>query len=137
MGSGAVRGTVRALWPLLTVQNIAASIAFYRDRLGFDVIDEAKGPEGLFWCRLTRDGASLMLQQADEAEDGPAEGRGRGVALYFVCDDADAMYAEFTARGLAVEPPQKAYYGMNQLHIPEPDGYVVCFESSCAPEAAS
>src|SRR6218665_3388940 len=92
MGSGAVRGTVRALWPLLTVQNIAASIAFYRDRLGFDVIDEAKGPEGLFWCRLTRDGASLMLQQGDEAEDGPAEGRGRGVALYFVCDDADAMY---------------------------------------------
>lgn len=125
------------MWPLLTVQDIAVSIAFYRDRLGFDVVDEARAASGLFWCRLSRDGASLMLQQADEAEDGPAEGRGRGVALYFVCDDADAMYAEFTARGLAVESPTKAYYGMNQLHVPEPDGYVVCFESPCTPGAAS
>ena len=31
-----------------------------------------------------------MLQQAED-EDGPAEGRGHGVAFYFICDDADAL----------------------------------------------
>jgi hypothetical protein len=86
----------------------------------------------MFWCRLERGGASIMLQQA-EAEDGPAEGRGRGVAFYFICDDADAVYTELTSRGLPLEKPTVAYYGMKQLFVPEPDGYSICFESETAP----
>jgi len=121
-------GTVQELWPLLTVQDMQRSLKFYRDQLGFTVVGEAQGQGGLFWCRLKRGGASLMLQQAED-EDGPAAGRGRGVAFYFVCDDADAMFAELSARGLAINPPEAAYYGMKQLFVPEPDGYSVCFES--------
>ena len=69
-----------------------------------------------------------MLQAAD-AEDGPAKARGRGVTLYFVCDDVDAFFEEVLSRGLNVDPPTVAYYGMRQLYVPEPNGYVVCFES--------
>jgi len=125
----ASRGTVREVWPLLTVQAIEQSIAFYRDRLGFEMVDEAEAEGRVFWCRLAREGASLMLQQAEEAEDGPAEGRGRGVAMYFVCDDAALMYTEFAERGLAVKEPVVAPYGMKQLYVTEPDGYTICFES--------
>ena len=70
----------------------------------------------------------VMLQQSGE-EDGPPEGRGRGVSFYFVCDDADMMYAELSDRGLQLEPPSAEYYGMKQLFVPEPDGYSICFES--------
>jgi hypothetical protein len=69
-----------------------------------------------------------LLQQAD-AEDGPAEGRGRGVAFYFLCDDASTMHAELRSRGMQLNPPTIAYYGMEQLFVPEPDGYFICFES--------
>jgi catechol 2,3-dioxygenase-like lactoylglutathione lyase family enzyme len=120
---------VRELWPLLFVRDIERSLAFYRDRLGFDVVGEAKAGGKAFWRRLQRGGASIMVQQA-EAEDGPAEGRGRGVAFYFVCDDADVMHAELTARGLQLDPPSIAEYGMKQLFVPEPDGYAICFESA-------
>ena len=82
----------------------------------------------MFWCRLERGGSSVMLQAAD-AEDGPAKARGRGVTLYFVCDDVDAFFEEVLSRGLNVDPPTVAYYGMRQLYVPEPNGYVVCFES--------
>ena len=82
---------------------------------------------------IERDGSALMLQQIEEAEDGPAKGMGRGVALYFICDDADAMHAELTSRGLDLKAPKVAYYGMNQLYVPEPDGYVICFESPTEP----
>lgn len=119
---------VRQLWPLIKVQEIARSVDFYCNRLGFTVVGRAESGGKLFWCRLERDGASLMLQQA-EAEDGPAADRGRGVAFYFVCDDADAMYAELSSRGLQLGPPSVANYGMKQLFIEEPDGYSVCFES--------
>lgn len=118
---------VGRIWPLLIVQEIARSVEFYR-RLGFTVVGTAEADEKLFWCRLERDGACIMLQQAED-EDGPAEGRGRGVCLYLLCDDAEAVYRELSDRGLSLDPPRVAYYGMNQLYVPEPDGYSICFES--------
>ena len=119
---------VRRLWPLLSVQDIERSVQFYRDQLGFALVGRADAQGKMFWCRLERGGASIMLQQAED-EDGPAEGRGRGVAFYFVCDDADAIYAELSSCGLQLDPPKVAYYGMKQLFVPEPDGYCICFES--------
>lgn len=119
---------VRQIWPLLTVQCIERSIEFYRNRLGFTIVGRAESDDKLFWCRLERGGVSIMLQQAAE-EDGPAEGRGRGVSFYFLCDDADALYAELSARGVQLKPPSLAYYGMRQLFVREPDGYSICFES--------
>jgi predicted enzyme related to lactoylglutathione lyase len=122
---------VRQLWPLLLVQDLERSVSFYRDRLGFALVDQAFARGKLFWCRLEREGAALMLQQAEE-EDGPAGERGRGVAFYFVCDDAQAMHAELTSRGWQLAAPTTACYGMVQLFVPEPDGYVLCFESELA-----
>ena len=119
---------IRQLWPLLCVRDIERSVQFYRDRLGFALVGQADAHGKLYWCRLERGGASVMLQQQSK-EDGPTNGRGRGVMFYFVCDDADAMYAELTARGLQLARPTVAYYGMKQLFVPEPDGYSVCFES--------
>jgi len=120
---------VRQLQPLLAVQDIDRSIEFYRDRLGFSLVGQADSDGKIFWCRVERDGASVMLQQAEDEEDGPAEGRGRGIIFYFVCDDANAMYSELVSRGLKLDPPRTAYYGMNQLFVPEPNGYALCFES--------
>ncbi len=128
MSSDAKTASIRETWPLLFVQDIARSLDFYRDRLGFEVVHEAQNDGQVFWCRLKRDHSSLMLQQA-EPEDGEPQGRGRGVVLYFVCDDADAMHADLTARGLDLPEPETAYYGMRQVSVVDPDGYDLCFES--------
>jgi catechol 2,3-dioxygenase-like lactoylglutathione lyase family enzyme len=119
---------VRQLWPLLFVRDIDKSVRFYRDELGFVLANQAEAHGRMFWCRLERGGAAIMLQQAEE-EDGPAEGRGRGVAFYFISEDADAMHVELTSRGLRLDRPKVADYGMKQLFVPEPDGYSICFES--------
>ena len=119
---------VQQLKPLLAVSDIQRSIEFYRDRLGFNLTGQAENDGKMFWCSMERGGSAIMLQQAEE-EDGPAEGRGRGVSFYFVCDDADAIHAELTSRGLQLSPPTMAYYGMRQVVVPEPDGYYFCFES--------
>jgi uncharacterized glyoxalase superfamily protein PhnB len=119
---------VRQLWPLLAVQEIGRSVEFYCDQLGFAVVGRSESQGKLFWCRLERDGASLMLQQADD-EDGPATGRGRGVTFYFICDDVDVVHAELLSRGLQLGSPNATDYGMKQLFVQEPDGYSICFES--------
>lgn len=119
---------ISELVPLLYVDDVELSVAFYRDRLGFRLA-LAWEPEGqLTWCRLERDGAAVMLQQACE-EDVPADQRGRGVGFFFNCDDAETLYRQLTARGLSVAPPQLAFYGMNQVFVTDPDGYELCFQS--------
>lgn len=119
---------IRELVPLLFVENINRSVEFYRDRLGFEMTASWE-PEGqLAWCRLQRGGSAVMLQQACD-EDGPAEGRGRGVGFFFNCDDADALFHEFIERGLLIDPPTVAFYGMKQVFVSDPEGYNLCFQS--------
>ncbi len=120
---------VRQLWPLLSVRDISRSVRFYCEQLGFKLAgDDGKSAGQMRWCRVERGGSSIMLQQfRQEADEGTAWGR--GVEFYFICDDVDAMYAELSARGVELEAPSVAYYGMKQIFVPEPDGYGICFES--------
>jgi uncharacterized glyoxalase superfamily protein PhnB len=135
MAAPASASTVQELWPLLAVDDLASSLAFWRDRLGFTLVGQADSDDGTtFWCRLQRGSCSIMLETA-QAEDGRAKERGRGVTLYFVCDDVDAFFEEVSSRGLEVDPPTVAYYGMRQLYVPEPNGYRVCFESPVEAQA--
>ena len=122
---------IRELVPLLFVQDIARSVAFYQ-QLGFSVAGTWEPDGKLAWCRLEREGSAIMLQQAEE-EDGPAEGRGRGVGLFFNCDDVDALHAEFISAEVKTAPPHVAFYGMKQIFLKDPDGYELCFESPTCP----
>ena len=132
MSVGERVSTVRELVPLLFVADIQRSMAFYCEKLGFRVT-QAWEPNGkLSWCRVDRDGSAVMLQEACPEEDGPAEGRGRGVAFFFNCEDVDAAHAEFAARGLDLQPPAVAHYGMKQVFLQDPDGYQLCFQSMAA-----
>ncbi len=119
---------VRTVWPLLYVSDLERSMEHYTTSLGFEVEQEAPSSEGVYWCQVTRGGASLMLQQHDRSQPfvtPPAP----MMHLYFVCDDVDQIYEEFRAKGLDVKPPVDAYYGWRQLRIPDPDGYGITFES--------
>lgn len=119
---------IRELAPLLFVADLPRSAAFYQDRLGFAMTNQWAPDGQLAWCRLERDESAIMLQQSCD-EDGPAEGRGRGVGFFFTCDDVDRLHGELLHRGLSVAPPQTAFYGMKQAFLRDPDGYQLCFQS--------
>ena len=105
---------------------------FYRDQLGFTEVGRAESDGRLFWCRVARGGSSIMLQQWDP-EDGPIEGRGRGVSLYFLCDDVESLYAELTAHGIRVGSSTDPGIRHEGRFCTEPDGYFICFESETVP----
>jgi uncharacterized glyoxalase superfamily protein PhnB len=119
---------IRGPEPLLWVEHIDYSLQFYCDKLGFKLTESWRPNGRLMWCRIERGGSFLMLQQAGD-QDGPAAGRGRGVELFFLCDDANAICTEFLAVGLDVAPPRETFYGMNQLRLKDPDGYSLCFHN--------
>ena len=119
---------VRELIPLIWVKDIEATVSFYRDRLGFQMAASWEEDGKLNWCRMERDGAALMFQKPHHGHIN-LDARPRGVILYFICDDAEAMYTDLMARGLTPKPPTTVSYGMRQVTVFDPNGYEVCFES--------
>ena len=118
--------------PFFRVADIAASVHFYVDGLGF-AITHRWTPGGLLrWCWLERGGAALMLQQPETAghdarvPEGPV---GVGVSICFMCEDAVALYHEFRARGLEPSRPIVSN-GLWNTALDDPDGYRLEFESA-------
>jgi lactoylglutathione lyase len=118
---------VRQAVPFFMVTDIAASLRFYVDGLDFKMTNQWINEGKLEWCSLERGGASLMLQEYRK-EFLPAEKLGVGVSVCFVCDDAIALYREFTSRGI---PAGKPFVGNSMwvTSLTDPDGYRIDFES--------
>ena len=117
---------------LLQVFDMRSSVAFYRDVLGFEVVSSYE-PEGhLYWVMLKNGGASLMLNAKYEDSERPTAPepvtRDEDVTLYFGCKEVDAFYAELREKGVPVQQPQTAFYGMRQMYLTDLDGYHLCFQ---------
>jgi glyoxylase I family protein len=127
---------IQGICPLIQVYDMRTSVAFYRDKLGFEVFSHAPYyAEGEFhWARLKRGETELMLNTAYDEGKRPAEPEAKRAAahgdtcLYFHCPDPDAAYQDLLAKGVSVKPPKVAPYGMKQLYFKDPDGYGLCFQ---------
>lgn len=125
------------LVPELDVSDLDASLAFYRDILGFSVRYER--PEERF-TYLERDGAELMLQEAGgpgrRFRTAPLEAPfGRGVNLQIRVADARALIAKACAAGARIVLGlEERWYrraggevGNLQFVAADPDGYLLRF----------
>lgn len=110
------------------VQDMQRSAQFYQETLGFEMVEQWTPDGKLSWCKLRRGGTAIMLQLACD-EDGDPGSWPNGMSLFVHCEDADAVYAEFVARGADVKPPSVSFYGMKQLFLRDPDGYELCFQN--------
>jgi catechol 2,3-dioxygenase-like lactoylglutathione lyase family enzyme len=120
--------------PFFMVTDIETSTRFYVEGLGFAVTNEwrpdyAAGRRQ--WCWLQLGGAAVMLQEY--RRDGAAGGRpqgslGQGVSIYFICDDAIAVYRDLMARSVPASRPVVGN-GMWVTSVNDPDGYQLHFES--------
>jgi catechol 2,3-dioxygenase-like lactoylglutathione lyase family enzyme len=130
---------LRSVTTLLQVYDMPASIRFYRDLLGFTVINTSQpldGADRFHWVWLRRDAADLMLNTAYETdEERPSAPDSARVAahddtcLYFISSDVDAAFEELRHKLPSLQPPKITFYGMKQLYLHDPDGYGLCLQS--------
>ena len=113
------------------------SVRFYRELLGFEIVSNSPvlGPDHFHWAWLRLGDAELMLNTAYEFDhqrppvpDPARTSAHNDTALFLGCPDVDAAYDELHAKGLPVQPPIVARYGMKQLYLRDPDGYSICFQ---------
>ena len=129
---------IQELAPLFQVFDMPTSIRFYRDLLGFELVQTSKTlseqPDDVNWAMLRLNGATVMLNTAYEREDRPPAPDPARIAahsdssLYFGCPDVDKAYRQLLALGIDVKKPVIAPYGMKQLNVIDPDGYHLCFQ---------
>ena len=124
------------LTPELGVTDIARSLGFYRDILGFGVVYE-RPDEGFAYLRYQ--GLDLMLDQIGTGrtwETGPlAPPLGRGLNLQCRVSALEPLLAQLAAAGIALYLPveTKTYrvgdrdVALRQFCVQDPDGYLLRF----------
>jgi methylmalonyl-CoA/ethylmalonyl-CoA epimerase len=105
----------------LTVRDVTASTAFYRDRVGLRFLF-APAPTLAFFAL----GDARLMLSSPEGEFTP----GSGVALYLRVDDIEAEHAASSARGVAfVDAPHLVArmpdHALWMCFFKDPDGYLL------------
>jgi catechol 2,3-dioxygenase-like lactoylglutathione lyase family enzyme len=123
---------INAISPFFIVRDVPASIAFYRDRLGFDTTFQGPAPDDIFFGIVRRGGAQILLKAVGvEPQPNPTRDIKQGIARWdaFVeAPDPDALAAEFASRDVEfVEPLEDTDDGLRGFAIKDADGYVLFF----------
>lgn len=115
--------TAQSLEASLTVRDLAASVAWYRDVVGFTA-DKEYRRDGQLFAQVVRAGHVRLLLTQDTGERGLDRAKGEGFSLQLTTtDDVDALAARIRARGgvLATEPAD--VFGVRAFRIRDPDGF--------------
>lgn len=115
---------LRDITPGLTVNDLQASIAWYRDVVGFTVNETWEHDGKVAGVSLKAGNAFINLSQDDWAK-GRDRVKGEGFRLYLsTAQDVDQIAAGIKARGgrLASEPADQRW-GARTFNLVDPDGY--------------
>ena len=103
--------------PILRVADMARSLRYYVDVLGFT---NAEWGGDDFTC-VSRDGASIYLCEGGQGHPGTWVWVGVG--------DVDALFEEYSQSGATILHPPEQFPWANEMKISDPDGHVLRFGS--------
>ncbi len=124
--------SIAGIAPFFIVRNVPAALAFYRDRLGFDVTFEGPHPDDVFFGIVQR-GAAMIIVKDVGIEPTPNATRDikQGWArwdAYVNVPDPDALAAEFISRGVKFSQPlEDTEDDLRGFELKDADGYVLFF----------
>lgn len=108
--------------PLLRVADVAKSVAWYRDFLGFRIDPFPDSPPHVF-AILTRGAAEIMLRQSPVGRSPQWEDWDLRIPLKSGLRD---LYNRLLPSGVVTRHLERMPYGDCEFDIKDADGYVVC-----------
>ena len=123
--------------PNLVVADVARSLAFYRDVLGFSLVTTVPEAAPFAFAWMRRDGVSVFLNSLEAVRADNADLARRPIggsnSLFIaleagaVAEGVDALFASIAGRARVIMEPKDQFYGMREFGIEDPDGYVIFF----------
>ena len=134
---------IAGIAPFFIVRNVPAALAFYRDRLGFDITFQGPEPDDIFFGIVQRGGATIILK-AIGVEPVPNYTRDikQGIArwdAFLHVPDPDGLAAEFTSRNVeffrTIQDGEGGEDGLLGFEVKDADGYLLFFGRHERPKA--
>jgi len=118
--------------PLFIVRHVPTTLAFYRDRFGFEITFQGPEPDDIFFGIVERGNAMFMFKAIDvEPIPNCTRDIGHGIArwdAYVHVPDPDALAAEFASRGVEFAVPlQNNSDNLRGFEVTDADGYRLYF----------
>lgn len=116
IAAGAVRRNIQIenIAPILNVRDIAASVGYYVNVLGF-----RKAPWGDTFTSVSRDGHGIYLCEGGQGQ--------AGTWIWIGVEDAAALHEELVARGAKIRMPPTNFEWALEFQVEDPDGHVLRF----------
>ena len=89
---------IRQIAPQFFTTNLPATLTYYRDKLGFDCLGTWHDPP--VYAIVARDQHRIHFRRAEQPAPNPAKYADELLDAYLFVADADALYAEYAARGV-------------------------------------
>jgi lactoylglutathione lyase len=121
--------------PNLLVADMPASLAFYRDVLGFELVRSVPDEAPYVFVWLKRGGVELFLNDVKVVASLTVKLEAGGTStLYVDVSDVKTLLDQLTGRAQIVMPLTDQFYGMREFAILDPDGYLLTFAQRIARE---
>jgi len=123
-----VSARLLAVFPKLLVRDVSASLRFYEEVLGFRCAGTLGEPP--VFAIVERDGCGIHLKQGLPL---PRRDDSEAWDVYLEVADLDAFVLELRERGARIlRGPALQQYGMTELDVVDPDGYIICLAEDAA-----
>ena len=124
------RSTLEEIAPFFIVENLAASVDFHNQKLGFET-DLLVPEDDPFIGIVCRDNVRIILKHiTDSIHPVPNHTRHEWAKwdAFIWVSDPDALFAEYQSHGLTFhEPLANTDDGLRAFELKDHDGYVLCF----------
>jgi catechol 2,3-dioxygenase-like lactoylglutathione lyase family enzyme len=124
---------IQGIAPFFIVRDVPAALAFYRDKLGFDITFQGPTEDDIFFGIVQR-GAAMIIMKAIGVEPTPNYTRDikQGIArwdAYMYVPDPDALAEEFSSRNVSFFSPidDNPGDGLRGFEVQDADGYLLFF----------
>ena len=89
---------IRQIVPVFFTMDIPRTLAFYKDKLGFDCLGTWLDPP--VYAIVARDRHAIHFRCAEPPTANPEKYEEELLDAYLYVDDADALYAEYAGKGI-------------------------------------
>ena len=124
------RRNLTSISPFFIVKDLQTSIAYYRERLGFQLDFQGPG-DSPYYAKVSRDGIGIMLKAiTPDVLPCPNHTRHEWARwdAYIYTMDPDVLFEEFTQRSVSfVKKLSFIDDGLGGFEITDVDGYVLAF----------
>ena len=120
---------IRRIAPQFFAVDMARTLAYYEDKLGFQCVSKWQDPP--VYAIVARDQQAIHFRCAEPPTANPGKYSEELLDAYFLIEDADALYAEYSARQVEfTRELDNTPWNTREFVVKDCDGRLLAFAAS-------